>query len=70
MDLPWLVSELGRVAVNQLVCTAAAAPGIPGNTKPSDVIVRIHESGIAESAWPVRCDDSGAAAPVDTGPDR
>lgn len=69
--LPWLVPELDRVAVNQLVCTAAAAPGVPGGRKAADVVVRIHESGISGDAWPVRCDEDGAAAPVETsGPAR
>ncbi|WP_240351167.1 GerMN domain-containing protein [Streptomyces olivoreticuli] len=62
--LPWLVSELDRTAVNQLVCTAAAAPGIPGGKRPADVVVRIHESGLSGGPWPVMCDETGAAAPV------
>ncbi|MEU5092833.1 GerMN domain-containing protein [Streptomyces sp. NPDC021356] len=71
LSLPWLVTELGREAVNQLVCTAAAAPGIPGGRQPADVVVRIHESGMPSGAWPVRCDENGAAAPVETrGPGR
>ncbi|WP_051839346.1 GerMN domain-containing protein [Streptomyces sp. NRRL F-5126] len=65
--LPWLVSELDRTAVSQLVCTAAAAPGIPGGERPQDVVVRIHESGLRGEAWPVLCDGSGAAAPLNTG---
>ncbi|MDQ0785108.1 hypothetical protein QFZ64_000605 [Streptomyces sp. B3I8] len=63
--LPWVVAELDRAAVDQLVCTAAAAPGIPGGRDPADVTVRVHESGIAGNAWSVRCDENGAAAPVD-----
>ncbi|MBP0456716.1 GerMN domain-containing protein [Streptomyces montanisoli] len=65
--LPWLVSELDRTAVSQLVCTAAAAPGIPGSAKVPDVVVRIHESGLPGEVWPVLCDGSGAAAPLNTG---
>jgi hypothetical protein len=69
--LPWLVSELDRVAVNQLVCTAAAAPGIPEAGERADVVVRIHESGLPESAWHATCDESGAAVPLGSGgPDR
>ncbi|KIF67339.1 hypothetical protein HY68_35685 [Streptomyces sp. AcH 505] len=63
--LPWLVSELSRAAVNQLVCTAAAADAPEGRT-PQEVVVRIHESGISGGAWPTRCDGNGVAAPVDT----
>lgn len=65
--LPWLVSELDRVAVHQLVCTAAAAPGIPGGKRPVDVVVRVHESGLdrkAADAWAVTCDESGVAVPA------
>ncbi|MEV6565306.1 GerMN domain-containing protein [Streptomyces kronopolitis] len=65
--LPWLVSELDRVAVSQLVCTAAAAPGIPGGKRPVDVVVRVHESGLpsgAADSWAVTCDESGVAVPV------
>ncbi|WP_329130880.1 GerMN domain-containing protein [Streptomyces sp. NBC_00670] len=69
--LPWLVAELDRTAVNQLVCTAAAAPGAPGGERPADVVVRVHESGISGNPWSVRCDENGAAAPVGTAePDR
>ncbi|WP_235448784.1 GerMN domain-containing protein [Streptomyces sioyaensis] len=66
--LPWVVSELATTAVSQLVCTAAAAPGIPGHKRPVDVVVRIHESGLSpkgEHPWPVMCDETGAAAPVE-----
>ncbi|MBB5101978.1 GerMN domain-containing protein [Streptomyces spectabilis] len=63
--LPWLVPELARTAVNQLVCTAAAAPGVPGGKRPVDVVVRVHESGLTGSPWHVRCDETGAAAPAD-----
>ncbi|MBH1937747.1 GerMN domain-containing protein [Streptomyces sp. AV19] len=62
--LPWLVSELDRAAVNQLVCTAAAAPGIPGGKRPADVVVRVHESGLPGGPWAVTCDETGAAAPM------
>ncbi|GAA0346282.1 GerMN domain-containing protein [Streptomyces blastmyceticus] len=62
--LPWLVSELDRAAVNQLVCTAAAAPGVPGGKRPADVVVHVHESGLSGGPWPVMCDETGAAAPV------
>ncbi|WP_239012209.1 GerMN domain-containing protein [Streptomyces sioyaensis] len=68
VSLPWVVSELDRTAVNQLVCTAAAAPGIPGHKRVVDVVVRIHESGLStkgERPWPVRCDETGAAVPVE-----
>ncbi|MEV0612088.1 GerMN domain-containing protein [Nonomuraea sp. NPDC050404] len=63
--LPWVVSELRRLAVNQLVCTAAAAPGIPGGRRPVDVVVRVHESGLAAGPWLVACDESGTAVPID-----
>ncbi|WP_192918266.1 hypothetical protein [Streptomyces spectabilis] len=70
--LPWLVPELARTAVNQLVCTAAAAPKVPGGKRPVDVVVRVHESGLTGSPWHVRCDETGSAAPADvprtTGP--
>ncbi|MEW2343020.1 MULTISPECIES: GerMN domain-containing protein [Streptomyces] len=66
LNLPWVVAELDRAAVNQLVCTAAAAPGVPGGREPADVTVRVHESGISGEAWSVRCDENGAAAPAET----
>ncbi|MFD9208990.1 hypothetical protein ACFVZM_22255 [Streptomyces sioyaensis] len=68
VSLPWVVSELEPAAVSQLVCTAAAAPGIPGHKRPVDVVVRLHESGMSrrgERPWPVRCDETGAAAPME-----
>ncbi|ONK11698.1 GerMN domain-containing protein [Streptomyces sp. MP131-18] len=61
--LPWLVAELDSVAVSQLVCTAAAAPGVPGANAPVDVVVRVHESGLAADPWEVMCDETGTAAP-------
>jgi hypothetical protein len=64
MYLPWLVAELDRAAVNQLVCTAAAAPGIPGGKRPTDVVVQVHESGVSGGPWKVMCDETGTAAPV------
>ncbi|MCI3935525.1 GerMN domain-containing protein [Streptomyces sp. AN091965] len=64
--LPWLVSELPRAAVNQLVCTAAAAPGVPGGKRPPDVVVRVHESGLSGEPWRVRCDETGSTAPLGT----
>lgn len=64
LHLPWLVAELPRVAVSQLVCTAANAPGVPGGKDPLDVVVRVHESGIPGAPWPVRCDETGTAAPL------
>ncbi|MGK5638057.1 GerMN domain-containing protein [Streptomyces sp. URMC 126] len=66
--LPWLVPELERAAVNQLVCTAAAAPGIPGGGRPPDVVVRVHESGLSGEPWTVTCDETGAADPRTAGP--
>ncbi|WP_433855777.1 GerMN domain-containing protein [Streptomyces kronopolitis] len=65
--LPWLVSELDQVAVHQLVCTAAAAPGIPGGKRPVDVVVRVHESGLpsgAADSWAVTCDETGVTVPA------
>ncbi|GGX09877.1 lipoprotein [Streptomyces noursei] len=62
--LPWLVVELDGVAVDQLVCTAAAAPGIPGGKRPTDVVVRVYESGESKEPWEVRCDETGTAVPV------
>jgi hypothetical protein len=64
--LPWLVSELDVSAVNQLVCTAAAAPGIPGAKQSADVVVRVHESGFSGSPWDVTCDEAGTAVIVGT----
>ncbi|MEV7808589.1 hypothetical protein AB0O28_37120 [Microbispora sp. NPDC088329] len=64
LHLPWLVSELDHVAVDQLVCTAAAAPGIPGGKPPPEVRVRIHEPGLAGGPWKVKCDETGAAVPA------
>ncbi|RLU83684.1 hypothetical protein CTZ27_28220 [Streptomyces griseocarneus] len=62
--LPWLVPELDRAAVNQLVCTAAAAPGVPGGKQLADVLVRVHESGFTGEPWTVMCDETGAAVPT------
>ncbi len=62
--LPWVVSELHAVAVSQLVCTAAAAPGIPGGGDPLDVVVQVHESGLPGGPWRVRCDETGSAVPL------
>jgi hypothetical protein len=61
--LPWAVAELDSVAVSQLVCTAAAAPGIPGGRDPVDVVVRVHESGFVGDPWEVTCDETGTATP-------
>ncbi|WKX69356.1 hypothetical protein [Streptomyces sp. XD-27] len=66
--LPWLVVELDGVAVNQLVCTGAAAPGIPGGRRPADVVVRVYESGEPGEPWRVRCDETGTAIPVEAPP--
>ncbi|WP_221761951.1 GerMN domain-containing protein [Nonomuraea sp. WAC 01424] len=63
--LPWVVSELDHTAVSQLVCTAAGAPGVPGGRAQADVVVRVFESGIAGQAWPVTCDETGSAVPLD-----
>ncbi|GAA2103341.1 lipoprotein [Streptomyces albiaxialis] len=62
--LPWVVAELDAAAVSQLVCTAAASPGIPGGRNPLDVVVRVHESGISGTPWRVMCDETGSAAPI------
>ncbi|WP_228010361.1 GerMN domain-containing protein [Nonomuraea phyllanthi] len=59
LRLPWLVRDLRPVAVSQLVCTAAAAPGAGG-----DPVVEVFEPGMGDRPWQVRCDESGAAAPV------
>ncbi|MFK0292810.1 GerMN domain-containing protein [Streptomyces sp. NPDC090442] len=64
LQLPWLVSELDRSAVNQLVCTAAAAPGVPGGRPSTDVVVQVYESGLPGEPWTVTCDETGAAVPV------
>ncbi|MFB7629949.1 GerMN domain-containing protein [Streptomyces sp. NPDC056149] len=64
LQLPWLVSELDRTAVNQLVCTAAAAPGVAGGRPPTDVVVQVYESGLPGEPWTVTCDETGAAVPV------
>lgn len=67
--LPWLVSELDPVAVSQLACTAASAPGIPGGKRPVDVVVRVHESGLPSGdtdSWALTCDESGVAVPVNS----
>ncbi|MGV9855363.1 GerMN domain-containing protein [Streptomyces sp. NPDC003442] len=60
---PWPVAELDKVAVSQLVCTVAAAPGIPGGRKPVDVVVRVHEPDLAGKPWEVMCDRTGTAVP-------
>ncbi|MGK5637082.1 hypothetical protein ACSNOK_01985 [Streptomyces sp. URMC 126] len=54
--------------MNQLVCTAAAAPGVPGGERPADVRVQVHESGLSGEPWTVLCDETGAAAPAGARP--
>ncbi|RKN40956.1 hypothetical protein D7294_17290 [Streptomyces hoynatensis] len=63
LRLPWTVAELAGAAVSQLVCTAAAAPGIPGGKPPVDVVVRVHEAGFEGSPWEVGCDETGTVVP-------
>ncbi|NJP88465.1 GerMN domain-containing protein [Nonomuraea sp. FMUSA5-5] len=60
LRLPWLVRDLRHMAVSQLVCTAAAAAG-------GDPIVEVYEPGMKGNSWPVRCDATGAAVPVEQG---
>ncbi|MFI7149101.1 GerMN domain-containing protein [Nonomuraea sp. NPDC050022] len=62
LRLPWLVRDLRPVAVSQLVCTAAASPGIG-----ADPVVEVFEPGMAGDPWPVRCDESGSAIPAKQG---
>ncbi|MEU7742799.1 GerMN domain-containing protein [Nonomuraea sp. NPDC049158] len=62
LRLPWLVRDLRPEAVSQLVCTAAAAPGIG-----ADPVVEVFEPGLAADPWPVRCDESGSAIPIEQG---
>lgn len=66
--LPWPVAGLDHLAVDQLVCTAAAAGARDGG-KPYGVTVRVYEPGSPASPWRVGCDETGAAAPLG-GPDR
>jgi hypothetical protein len=60
--LPWLVRDLSPMAVSQLVCTAAAAPGVGDHP-----VIKVFEPGLAGRPWPVRCDASGTATPADRG---
>jgi hypothetical protein len=62
LRLPWLVRDLPHVAVSQLVCTAAAAPGLG-----DDPVIDVFEPGMAGDPWPVRCDESGSAIPAEQG---
>ncbi|MCA2226455.1 GerMN domain-containing protein [Nonomuraea aurantiaca] len=61
LRLPWLVRDLRPVAVSQLVCTAAAVPGLG-----DDPVIKVFEPGLADP-WPVRCDESGSAVPDEQG---
>ncbi|GAA3587803.1 lipoprotein [Nonomuraea rosea] len=62
LRLPWLVRDLPPVAVSQLVCTAAAAPG--AGRAP---VIEVFEPGMTGEPWPVRCDESGSATPAEKG---
>ncbi|MEV5893481.1 GerMN domain-containing protein [Nonomuraea fuscirosea] len=58
LHLPWLVRDLPHVAVSQLVCTAAAVPGVG-----DDAVVRVFEPGMGNTPWLVECDGNGSAKP-------
>ncbi|MEV0311269.1 GerMN domain-containing protein [Nonomuraea fuscirosea] len=58
LHLPWLVRDLPHVAVSQLVCTAAAVPGVG-----EDAVVRVFEPGMGNTPWLVECDGNGSAKP-------
>ncbi|SOD62210.1 hypothetical protein SAMN06297387_10525 [Streptomyces zhaozhouensis] len=58
LRLPWAIAELDSVAVSQLVCTAAAAPG----GRAQGVVVRVHEHG-GPTPWEVVCAEDGTVTP-------
>jgi hypothetical protein len=59
--LPLAVLEIEDAAVSQIACTAAHAK-IPGDRPPTEIDVRIHESGFpSEDGVPLRCDAHGNA---------
>ncbi|MBF4636195.1 hypothetical protein ITJ38_17430 [Agreia pratensis] len=43
ITVPWNISTINPEAVSQMACTAAAAPGIPGNLGETKVLVVFHE---------------------------
>lgn len=67
LHLPWLVRDLPHVAVSQLVCTAAAVPGVGDNA-----VIKVFEPGMGDTPWLVECDGNGSARPSDqkVGPDK
>ncbi|GAA3866983.1 hypothetical protein [Streptomyces sedi] len=58
LHLPWPIAELDSVAVSQLVCTVAAAPG----GRAHGVVVRVHERD-GPTPWEVVCADDGTVTP-------
>ncbi|GAA1633024.1 hypothetical protein GCM10009733_032420 [Nonomuraea maheshkhaliensis] len=60
LHLPWLVRDLPHVAVSQLVCTAAAVPGVG-----DDAVIKVFEPGMGDTPWLVECDGNGSARPSD-----
>jgi hypothetical protein len=48
--------------VSQVVCTAAATTDAG-----DDPVIEVFEPGLAGRPWPVTCDESGSATPVEQG---
>ena len=64
IDVPWNISTLEPQAVAQMACTAASAPGIPGNLDSTEVLVVFHEPVDPLAGFDVRCDADANVNPV------
>lgn len=60
VTLPWTLESAAIEAVGQLVCSLAAAPGVPGGLAATDVVVSLSEPPPFDAEpTPVRCDADG-----------
>jgi hypothetical protein len=67
IDLPWNIATIDHEAVSQLACTAASAPGIPGDPDATEVLVVFHEPIDPLDEFTVRCGtDADAKAETDS----
>lgn len=65
IDLPWTIQAIDPEAVSQMACTAAWAPGIPGNGVPTEILVVFHEPLDQPNEFAVHC---GTDAEAKVGP--
>jgi hypothetical protein len=61
IDLPWTIQVIDHEAVSQMACTAASAPGIPGNPAYTDVLIVFHEPLEESNEFAVHCGADGEA---------